>query len=895
MLKRYNLFRTQTETLDDQYFDQIRPRLYELQGNHSQSGSRAGRSLGEHLDSACQFVLTVSQLAQVPDAQRALILAATAVHDLNKLDPQGRKVKVLARDRPFLRQQLQALGVDIWVNSEVELELVRRLIERHSGHHSTDGMQFLPEDPQLKRWAALLVGGDLYDLNIPASQRIPKVETELTVALGRRTRLFSVGLTADRGYLTALLLTATRHVLETHGLVTLALNPQGFILLGEDFPPGDLMPAIAQQWQQTIDQVFSGNTTQLVRATKDGIKVDPQAVQQNPEGAIEAVDALLVKKFRGYKAPKVSQDIDKYSRDAGEAAVKLALSLGLKPVATDAEFAVSEGLKAAYLSYREAKLSPGEVWNRIAELTGLNPQQRSALEPFNAQYGRCLFAAPAITQGQKAIAPLLRDSFSQRPSAAVTVPPDLLAAAYQWLNLPHHRPSQGLTELTAYIEANPRQRCSLGTTSHPVEDLISAKMPPETKVQSFSNRLPGGLAADPKRQGDRLAALAYQLLTVGTNFPKATKQDPFYLQFALPSGSSPGLQRQWKRFLEETAQTHEEGPVTLDELQLYRDYTLSFKANKVVGMALPKKTDFVHATVIIPVFWGDVSYSLALLKSLRLGLEMALAWDVGFPFVLSSNPDITANWVTFGRVEGIPSSLQPLLGSGQYPRTGSLQQGDRPHDLTAEQLLERLRCLGKLAIAVASLPKKDDCLYDLARSLGRPLSLYHVLLRWLLREHDDPNLEAAWNRIKEPLTTLLEGLALADQDQVSTYLKRATQVAAGAKLWGNLSSRTAQVEPFANFIKALRSKKDHMDWDTVFAALVQQYDTRLHRIRGYRVSAKIKEFYDILREILEKVYHSRPNLLLNDSKTLEAAYLFFLQEARQTLKADNESDPDPSS
>jgi CRISPR-associated protein Csc3 len=41
----------------------------------------------------------------------------------------------------------------------------------------------------------------------------------------------------------------------------------------------------------------------------------------------------------------------------------------------------------------------------------------------------------------------------------------------------------------------------------------------------------------------------------------------------------------------------------------------------------------------------------------------------------------------------------------------------------------------------------------------------------------------------------------------------------------------------------------------------------------------------VLRELFDDVYNSRPERLLVDSKTLEAAYLFFLQDARKELKA----------
>lgn len=839
-------------------------------------------------------MLSVSKLAEVPDEKRACIVAATAVHDLNKIDSQQRNVKTLARDRTFLKATLKEAGVDTWVKTDEDLELVRRLIERHSGHSASDGMRFLPEDPEIKRWAAMLIGGDLYDLGIPEELRMRKVENELTVALRKNTRLFKVKLSEDRGYLTALLLSACEDVLQARGLTTLAIDPDGQLFMGEQFPEEDLTLEISKKWQRKIDSVFGGNVEQLVKASKDGIKIDPQAVQQNPDAAIDRVDALLAKKFGSYKSAKISGDVQKYGDAAGEPAVIAAAAVGLSPISNAEEFAVSEGLKAAYLSYREAELSPKAAWDRIAEKAELSPEQRAALEPFNAQYGRCLFAAKAVGKGLGAIAPLLQDSFQLRQTEDAAVSSEIIEAVSQLLNFAKPATWHGFGELTAYVEANPRQRSSLGTTTTQVEELISAKMPPQTKVQAFSNRLPGGMSAEPKRHADTISALGYQLLTVGANFPRAinpkvTKQPPTYLHFALPKGSCAALRGIWQRFLQQTAQTNEDGPVTVDELQLYKDNRVAFKADKDVGFALPKRPEFIHSAVIIPILLGKVNNSVALLKSLRLALEMALALDIGFPFVLSENVEIEPNWDSFSRVEGIPSVLRPLLGSGLYLRDGNLSKQQRVQQLTAEQVLERLRCLGLLSISVASLKKKDDCLYDLARSANRPLEMYHVLLRWLIREQEDPNLEATWNRMKEPLETLLESLMSEEHDRVSHYLKQAAHIAEVGKLRGSSFRRTAQAEPFSEFIKAVRARKSHMDWDTVFAALIQQYHSRLDRIREHGVGAtkyeQITQFYGVLKALFNEVYSDRPERLLSDSKTLEAAYLFFLQEARQALKS----------
>jgi CRISPR-associated protein Csc3 len=378
-------------------------------------------------------------------------------------------------------------------------------------------------------------------------------------------------------------------------------------------------------------------------------------------------------------------------------------------------------------------------------------------------------------------------------------------------------------------------------------------------------------------------------MTVGAYFPAAKKEPPHYLHFALPAGSSPALLEIWQDWLDEKSQTNADGgTVTLDELKLYRDKEKVFKPNKVVGIAFPKRKEFVHSMTILPLMWGETTASLSMLKSLRLALELALAPEIGFPFILSSSLQVDTTVQSFGRVEGIPSTLQALLtieGSalGFYDRS------------SATEVLTRLRCLSDLALEIVSLSKLDDCIYDLARACSEPFSLYFVLLRWILREQDEPNLSFNWSKIRKPLYTLLESLMPNDNSSLTRYLKEATQIAAEAKLWGSSAEkRTSLVEPFAEFMTAARAQKSYMDLDFMFAALVQKYHTRLDRIREHGVGLTklehLKNYYAVLRKLYEEIYQGRPDKVLNDQKNLEAAYLFFLEEARRELKAKQKSE-----
>ena len=251
-----SLLDLEIKSIDNRYYQEIRPQLYENYAEIRQYGSRKGRSLAEHLDSACQLILTVTKIAGIEEKTRTIILVATLIHDLNKFDTEGRNVQKLARNREFLVEQLEKAGVINLVENEQDYELIRRLIERHSGHNNSDGFSFLPEDENIEKWSAMLIGADLFDLGIEESLRIRKVENELTVAFGRVSHIYKVSITQDKAYLTSLLLVACEEFLLKYGLNPLAIFPDGQLFEGVAFPQGDLIPEITQLWQEKIESSF---------------------------------------------------------------------------------------------------------------------------------------------------------------------------------------------------------------------------------------------------------------------------------------------------------------------------------------------------------------------------------------------------------------------------------------------------------------------------------------------------------------------------------------------------------------------------------------------------------------------------------------------------------------
>ena len=135
-----------------------------------------------------------------------------------------------------------------------------------------------------------------------------------------------------------------------------------------------------------------------------------------------------------------------------------------------------------------------------------------------------------------------------------------------------------------------------------------------------------------------------------------------------------------------------------------------------------------------------------------------------------------------------------------------------------------------------------------------------------------------------------------ENKQLTLYLKEAAQLAVEANLRGSSFKRTSITEPFTAFLSSIRSVKPHMDLDFIFASLVQKYHTRLDRIRDHVVGEtkfeQLKQYYNVLQKLYEEVYHSRPEKLLSDREDLEAAYLFFWQEAYQSFKEKKKAEAD---
>ena len=788
---------------------------------------------------------------------------------------------------------MDLIGVSEFVAEDTDVELARRLIERHSGHNISDGTIFLPEDERISRWASILRAADLFDLEISDEALVRKMRTELVHILNRPSNLYRVRVSEQRGHITALLLAACEEELTEHALTPIALFPNGELFEGRKFPSSDVTTKIAERWQRKIDETFANNLEKLIKPGNNGIRIADEAVKHDLEEVIKVVIALLERKKANFDVEKVENEVVKHIRNkATPMHIEKASQFGLQPI-NDAEgFHISEGLKAAFISYGSLKSfsSADKRWARIFDHVGISEEQRQVLmtdkDNFESQYAVPMMAASGVKKGMEGIKTALTESICLRArnSGTTTSVETLMTLMKQSLLLPQERQTIGFRELDDYIDASSNQRCSFGGANQVTEKLQATQLPVGMKSQVFSNRLPGGALVAPERKASSMTYLAYKVMNVGSQMPKKSKAPPHYLSFAMPEGSCPEYRRIWRECIRDLAAVNlEDGPVSVDADKLYADDILEFKSNKGTGFAFPRRPEFISSVVTIPIMFGDLNSSKSLLKSARLAMELSLSLEIGFPFVLSQSLQVEIANENYGRIEGIPSALSKLLGGGQYSRK------------EATEVLTRLRAIGKIAQTIAGGKHVEDCIYELARACAEPFSLYHVVLRWVLRQQN-PNLSEIWKHISAPLHSLLESLMPEDNKKLTGYLKQAAMLAASSNLKGRSLNRTSKTKPFSDFLKAVRSQKSHMDLDFLFASLSQTFFNHLDTIWNGHVGKtqkeKICEYYGVLRQLYENVYDGRPEKIMSDRKQLEAAYLFFWEDAFQkhTKKPDKDND-----
>src|SRR5262245_40738289 len=109
-----------------------------------QTGIHHGQTIYSHLLNVVMTTDLAAQIVGCSAMERRILICAAVLHDLNKLDPEGRSISRVANSED-LPKFLETYGLNLVLpDLEEHIEIIRRLIAAHSGHLHQGADSLLP-------------------------------------------------------------------------------------------------------------------------------------------------------------------------------------------------------------------------------------------------------------------------------------------------------------------------------------------------------------------------------------------------------------------------------------------------------------------------------------------------------------------------------------------------------------------------------------------------------------------------------------------------------------------------------------------------------------------------------------------------------------------------------
>ena len=724
-----------------------------------QTGAKSGRSYYSHVLNGVTIIEKLRPGLALSDPQTRLLFLGYTVHDINKVaEARGERgsYNALATEARFAGE-LEMLGAAAFLPDwRSYLADIAFLARAHQGHLAVvaDGLNLRQSGryrlplAELERLGNLMKAVDCLDLSEELGETAQKQKFLAWVNAASRGRGWQWTwhrLAENRGILTNVVHNVLVDLLcERFQAIPLLYYPDGvaYLVPAEvdlSWDESDTRAA-ARAAGAAFAQLQLGELESFVTPTKDGIKVAAAAFESGA-GLGLILDRVVARVYRKtYKA----DDLATY-----EANIRAKdLQPGLVKVAPEGQALLDEllGDQKALLTSDEGQLRAGELalayklllgeyadqktvkaqpWQRVYEVFELPQDVRAVANLVNAtRRGR--FLARWLDQGLESyIARVGADTPTQITTGGAEQGSEQLAAYLQaYLDLPFAagRGRALVRALEVYTHDRHRQCCHCGSLG-PADEWMSADVPASLGVQSFSNRLPGGVRGDPKRHVCPLCRLQYtleKLAWVNHRDKQGQERRTFYLHL-YPHGffTEPLLRSWWENAQTLQREQHTAFLVDADshfrEWQRERGAPVAIHPTKINGVALPKLAETIGTTPVLPIHAPGQNYR----EQFLLAVETAVVLQRYFGCrVLLSRlpvPPLPATAVRTLFFEGVPAALRWLLPSDDFDAAA------------AELLFGRLRALHRARALLATGRDDPPIVLDLAcAATDDPLRVYHV-------------------------------------------------------------------------------------------------------------------------------------------------------------------------
>jgi CRISPR-associated protein Csc3 len=426
--------------------------------------------------------------------------------------------------------------------------------------------------------------------------------------------------------------------------------------------------------------------------------------------------------------------------------------------------------------------------------------------------------------------------------------------------------------LEHYVAAN-HEQCSTCGSEFDTNLWMAADVPPNIKVQYFSNRLEGGSAREPKRRVCAICRIQYILDKLCYNVVRDTKTVFIHLY---PTSFFTDTFIHAFRHAQESFRHPDFASVLLkndEALRRYREetrLTLSFIRTKVNGNPLPKFSEAVGNILTIPVNApGDNDT-----EQMLFALENALLYQrfLGCRAVLtdSSIPLFSGNEFSHFFVDNIPPAFRGWLPNNNLNSEAT--------QLAFDQLLK----LHQVRSEIGSIETRD--LVKLIRSLNRDaLELYYVAHKLIknVKAGQDALQFTIMRKTAAPIATVV---AQKGGEPIMSHIKDLARIAWDGRLKGESLKDNSLAKPLDVAFESLeRWNKDRETSEEARAIMSKEIARAIERLNprffGLTKLEKIAEFVNILFDrIYSEVYQGHLYELLENQKRIRAAYLYFIAD-----------------
>lgn len=889
-----------------------------------QWGAKAGQSLYLHILNGICVLERLRPILNLEDIEVQVLFSAFSVHDLNKLSQfqdQKRSFNYLANAKN-VSAALTNLEIERffpkWQDYLKEIEV---LVRAHSRYHNTyDETLDLNYDPYslerdrlLEYLVPIIRAMDIIDLSKTLEERTKKQDFLKEInSLFHDVKYKFVyhKVSEQRGIFTNLIHNEIVKYLETEKkLLPLLYYPDGVAYLVDENSNVHLtneeITTIGNFVVENIESKTRGKFGKFIQNSSAGIKIDEKCLllrlsfqqiwnevrniisEKNYAANVDAMNDRSRGRLQEERRKLVDSKPSKKTPDPTAQVVLideiLAEEVYLLPP-DDAAVRIGELVRTYYIFLNKHFSSTiPDAWTYIYDLLKLpleieGATLRQQYTTFNALYDRGYIIGRDLYNSGMSFDEVYELILQDGSNLMETLQTEsefgvLKDYVHKYIDFDFAvgRDKDFATNLNRYVKDNHVQ-CSTCGSEFDTDLWMKPDVPPNIKVQQFSNRLQGGSSREPKRRVCSVCRTQYMLDKICYNVTSSTST--FFIHLYPPSFFTDGLikafRNAYNRFRDPDFPSVYIN--TYNAFRIYREtgqLVLPVSQTKSNGNPIPEFSEALGNILTVPVNTpGQNNHT----ENILFAIKNALLYQryLGCRAVLtdSSIPLFSADEFSYFFIDHIPSAFR-----------GWLPDNDLDSNMT-QQVFDQLINLHNIQVKIGSF--ETDDLVRLIRSLNYDvLELYYVTYKMIKREQAG-NEPLQFATVRDTAELIADIVAQKGGDTIMSHIKELARIAWEGRLKGDSLKDNSLAKPLDVALDSFERWQVERETEEEARAIMSKEVARaIERLDPKFFGAKklenISQFVTILfDQIYKEVYQGNLFDLLENRKRIRAGYLYFI-------------------